>query len=133
MKTIKFREDNVAIAEHQEEFQTLYAHHNPLEGSMTYCFELTLGDLQKISENGGKIYFKQLTANQPLQTIYATPHIEEVIPEEIEVVGAEEVKPTLAEEMDNVNEAGRVLGKAVKGAIKESINKFKGGNTSDNI
>lgn len=79
MKSVEFPEVNVRIAESQEEYQTLPAHHDPQEGSMTFCFELEPDELKQIAETG-KIYIKQLTFNKPMQPIAATCLKESLIP-----------------------------------------------------
>ncbi len=68
MKAIEFKEMNIKIAEHQEEFQTLPAYHNQLDGSLIYCFELSDTELKEVQESK-RIYFKQITQGQPMQPI----------------------------------------------------------------
>jgi hypothetical protein len=68
MTSVTFEEANLKIAEHQDEYETLHAHHNPKEGSITFCFQLNKEELDEIARTG-RIYFKQLTFNQPMQPI----------------------------------------------------------------
>lgn len=71
MKSIEFPEVNVRIAEHQPEYETLPAHYDQKEGSMTFCFELDPDELEQVGKTG-KIYIKQLTFGQPMQPIAGT-------------------------------------------------------------
>ena len=68
MTAVEFEEVNLRIAEHQDEYETLPAYHNPEEGSVTFCFQLNKEELDEIAKTG-KIYFKQLTFNKSLQPI----------------------------------------------------------------
>lgn len=78
MKAVEFPEVNVRIAESQPEYETLPAFHNPKEGSMTFCFELSPDELEQIGKTG-KIYIKQLTFNRAMQPIAGTCLKEELI------------------------------------------------------
>lgn len=80
MKAVEFPEVNVRIAEHQDEYQTLPAHHNKEEGSMTFCFELSEEEKKQVAETG-KIYWKQLTGNDPMQPIASTCLKEDNLPQ----------------------------------------------------
>jgi len=68
MTSVEFEECNIKIAENQEEYETLHAHHNTKEGSVTFCFELNKEELEDIQKTG-RIYFKQLTFNGPMNPI----------------------------------------------------------------
>jgi len=68
MKTLDFPEVNVRIAEKQEEFSTLPAYYNSEEGSITYGFELSLDEIEKIVKTG-KIWVKQLTYGNAMQPL----------------------------------------------------------------
>lgn len=67
MNIAKFEECNVQIAKNQKEYLTLYAHKKP-DGEVIYCFEPTKEELAEINKTG-KIWFRQLTFNNPLQPI----------------------------------------------------------------
>lgn len=64
----EFKEVNVRIAEHQEEYETLPAYSNKEEGSLTFCFSLNKEELEQINKTG-LIYFKQLTFNKPMNPV----------------------------------------------------------------
>lgn len=68
MKSIEFEEANIRIAEDQPEYETLPAHYNQTEGSMTFCFELDPDELEQVGKTG-RIYIKQLTFGNALQPI----------------------------------------------------------------
>lgn len=80
MIPIEFPESNVKIAEHQDEFITLPAYHNPEEGSMTCCLELNKEEIDRIVQTG-KLYFKQITGNGPFQPIMLSTLKEDLIPQ----------------------------------------------------
>lgn len=73
-----FKEVNVRIAEHQEEYQTLPAYYNQQEGSMTFCFELSEDEIHRIRATG-EIWFKMLTFGQPMQPICLSCNKEDLI------------------------------------------------------
>lgn len=68
MKSVEFEEVNIRIAENQPEYETLPAYHDPKEGSLTFCFELSNEELEQVGKTG-KIWIKQLTFNGPMQPI----------------------------------------------------------------
>lgn len=69
MKPITFDQANVKIAENQEEYMTLPAHHSEdTEGIVTCCWELTPEEIEQVKETG-KIYLQMWTFNNPLQPI----------------------------------------------------------------
>lgn len=78
MKAVEFDEVNLRIAEEQEEYQTLPAHVNPKEGSITCCFELSDEEKAEIAKTG-KVWLKVYTFMKPLQPIYPTVDKSEVI------------------------------------------------------
>jgi len=47
---------------------TLPAHHNPEEGTLTSCWELTPEEIELLREVG-RIYLRQWTGNQPMQPV----------------------------------------------------------------
>lgn len=71
MKPIEFEQSNIKIAENQEEYQTLPAHHDQENGILTSCWELTPEEIELLREMG-RIYFRQWTFNQPMQPILPT-------------------------------------------------------------
>ena len=69
MKPIKFEQANVKVAEKQDEYLTLPAHHSgDMEGIVTSCWELTPEEIDQIKQSG-KIYLQLWTFNNPLQPI----------------------------------------------------------------
>lgn len=63
MEPKDFPEVNVRIAESQEQYETLPAYHNGLEGSVTFCMQFDAEELQKIAETG-QVWFKLWIGNQ---------------------------------------------------------------------
>ncbi|MEN8123445.1 MAG: hypothetical protein ABFS35_24120 [Bacteroidota bacterium] len=78
MKSINFEEATIKIAEHQEEFNTVFAQRNEREGSVNICFELTLEELRKIQETG-KIWYKQITYNNNMRPMRISPFKHEIV------------------------------------------------------
>lgn len=78
MKSIEFKEVNLRIAEHQEEYETLPALVNTEKGTVTSCWKLSEEELKIINETG-VFWVQQLSFNQPLQPIYITTNKKEVI------------------------------------------------------
>ena len=68
MKPIDFEQANIKIAEKQDEYLTLPAHHDPEQGILTSCWELTPEEIEKVKETG-RIYLRQWTFNEPMQPI----------------------------------------------------------------
>lgn len=68
MKAVEFPEANIKIAENQPEYETLPALHDPDEGSIVYCFQLSEEEKKQVIETG-RIWIKQLTFNRPMQPI----------------------------------------------------------------
>lgn len=60
MEAQDFKEVTVRIAEKQPEYQTLPAHYNENEGSLTFCFELNEKEIEQVQKTG-KIWIKQIT------------------------------------------------------------------------
>jgi len=79
MKAKEFPEVNLRIAEDQPEYHTLPAFHNKKEGSVTFCFELSEDEINRLYATG-EIWFKQLTFNGPMQPIALSCNKEELIP-----------------------------------------------------
>lgn len=68
MTAKEFPEVNVRIAENQPQYETLPAHFNKKEGSMTFCFQLNKEEIDEIQRTGC-IWFKQLTFGKPMNPI----------------------------------------------------------------
>lgn len=68
MKAVEFQEMNVKIAEKQDEFQTLPAKKDEMEGSMTFCFKLSEAEIKQVNETGC-IWWKQFTGLKAMQPI----------------------------------------------------------------
>ena len=81
MKAKEFDEVNLKIAEKQEQYETLPAFFNPNEGSLTFCFQLTQEEIDRIYATG-EIWFKQFTFGQPMNPIALSTNKEELIPEQ---------------------------------------------------
>lgn len=71
MKAIDFKQANIKIAEHQEEYQTLPADYDAVGGTVTVCFELDLVEKKQVAEDG-RIYLTIHTMGQPLHPIGPT-------------------------------------------------------------
>jgi hypothetical protein len=67
MKPIKFKQQNVVFAENQPEYFPLPAHRTP-SGKVTSCWSLSWKERLRILFTG-KIFWTQLTFNQPLQPV----------------------------------------------------------------
>lgn len=78
MKASEFEEVNIRIAEHQPEYETLPAYFNKEEGSMTFKFELTEDERNRLYATG-ELYFKILTRGQPMQPIALSSNKEDLI------------------------------------------------------
>jgi len=78
MQPKEFPEVNVRIAEHQDEFVTLPARFNVKDGTMTFCFELSDDEINRIRATR-EIWFSVLTYGQPLQPIMLSTLKEELI------------------------------------------------------
>lgn len=78
MKAAEFEEVNVRIAEDQPEYETLPAHYNKEEGSLTFRFELTEAERNRIYATG-EIYFKVMTFDEPMQPIAMSTNKEDLI------------------------------------------------------
>ena len=70
MKALKFKEANVAIAESQDEYQTLYAHKDGQpEDLTTTCWQLSPEEIQQVNKTGC-IWIQQLMFRKPYPPIY---------------------------------------------------------------
>jgi len=79
MIAIEFEEANILIGKGQEEtYVPLPAYHNKNEQSMAFCFQLNKDEIDEIVRTG-KIWFKQLTFNQPFQPICLSTEKNEVV------------------------------------------------------
>lgn len=65
MQACEFPEQNTIFAKDQKEYYPLPAHKTD-DGIVTTCWELTPGELEEVKRTG-KIYFRVLTFNSPLQ------------------------------------------------------------------
>lgn len=59
MTSVKFEEAHIAIAENQEEYETVHAHVDKNTKTITLCFELTPEEIETIARTG-KIWYQQL-------------------------------------------------------------------------
>lgn len=81
MTNQNFSEANIKIAEHQEEYKTVYAFYNKDEGSVTMCFSVSDEELDRIKATN-EIYIKLLTFGRPMQPIAMSCNKEDLIPKE---------------------------------------------------
>lgn len=79
MKPLKFKEHNVVISESQDQYTTIFGHHNPFEGTMTTGFKLSKKELSELNESGGELFIKLKTFNQDMQAIMLSTQKEELI------------------------------------------------------
>lgn len=77
MKPIKFEGHNVVFAEDQKEYTPLPAF-KAENGTVVTCWELTHEDFVKLVETK-RIYLSVMTFNNPLQPVYLTANIDEVL------------------------------------------------------
>lgn len=79
MIAIEFEEMNALIGKDQDDvYLPLPAYYNEKEGSVAFCFQLNKEEIDEIVKTG-KIWFKQLTFNGPLQPISLSTEKKEVI------------------------------------------------------
>lgn len=81
MRAIEFDKVNLRIAEDQPEYETLPVFHDPKEGSVTFCFELSPDELEQVGKTGC-IWIKQLTFNKAMQPIGGSCLKEDLMPSE---------------------------------------------------
>ena len=67
MRPIEFPGHNIVFGKDQPEYRPLPAMKLP-DGTVITCWEFTEDEIESLMLNG-KIYFQQLTFNQPLQPI----------------------------------------------------------------
>lgn len=79
MIPIEFEEQNVIFAKDQKEYQPLPAHKNEA-GEVVTCWELSVEEIQEISETG-RLYIKVNTFNNPLQPIFCSTLKEHLLTE----------------------------------------------------
>lgn len=77
MKPIKFEGHNVVYAENQPEYNPLPAF-KAENGTIVTCWELTNEDFERIVETR-RIYLSVMTFNNPLQPIYLTTDVDELL------------------------------------------------------
>lgn len=70
MQSVKFPQANIALAEDQPEYETLYVHHNADDktGAVTACFELDKSEIAEIVRTG-KIWYTQICFGELFQPI----------------------------------------------------------------
>ncbi len=78
MKSKEFKEVNVKVAEDQPEYITLPAYFNPEEGSMTFCFELSEDEMNRIKATN-EIWIQLLTFGHKMQPIKMSTNKEDLI------------------------------------------------------
>lgn len=77
MKPIKFEGHNVVYAENQPEYNPLPAF-KAENGTIVTCWELTNEDFERIVETR-RIYLSVMTFNNPLQPVYLTTDVDELL------------------------------------------------------
>ncbi len=78
MNAKEFKEMNVRVAENQPEYITLPAYFNPENGSMTFCFDLSEDELNRIKATG-EIWIQLLTFGKPMNPIKMSTNKEDLI------------------------------------------------------
>lgn len=71
MIPINFEQANIKVAENQDEYMTLPAHHDPEEGTLISCWQLTPEEIEQIQKTG-VIWFRQVTFNRKMQPVLIT-------------------------------------------------------------
>lgn len=81
MRIVEFPQQNVVYGIDQTEYQPLPAHKVPNDktGTTVFCFELTDEEMEAVKLNGNKIFFTQLTFNNPLQPVNASVNLNDFI------------------------------------------------------
>jgi len=71
MKFTEFAQQNLILAENQEEYLNLPVNVNPdlPEQPMAFCLELDMEDIERLIENKGRIFINQLTFGKNFQPI----------------------------------------------------------------
>lgn len=71
MRAIEFEEQNLKIAEEQDQFETLPAHYDESSGIVTTCWKLELSEVKRLVEDG-VLYLQVQTGGEPLQPLRMT-------------------------------------------------------------
>jgi len=71
MIAVEFKEVNVRIGEHQDEYETLPAHYDRQAGTIVFGFRLNAEELEQVKMTG-QIFIKQYTNGHPMQPIGMT-------------------------------------------------------------
>lgn len=77
MTPVKFDGFNVVFAENQTEYKPLPAFKDE-NGNVVTCWELSHEDFEKLVETK-RIYLSVMTFNNPLQPVFLTANIDEVL------------------------------------------------------
>ena len=79
MKSIKFKEANIVLAEDQEQYETIHAYAaGTKEGHIVTCWKLSAWERFKLLITG-KLWMTMLTFGEPMNPIYMTVTKKEVL------------------------------------------------------
>jgi len=78
MKAVEFEQQNIVIAENQEEFHSIPAYYSAFEGTVSFCFELDPEELEEIAATG-KLWVQVVTGGKPMQAILMSTKKEDVL------------------------------------------------------
>lgn len=81
MNIVEFEQQNVVFGKDQPEYLPLpaYLDREKPEQAATFCFQMTDEELEACKNNGGNVYFQQLTFGAPLQPVRASINVMELI------------------------------------------------------
>lgn len=80
MKALHFKEQNMVLAEDQEEYNSLPIFWNTAESSATFGFQLDEAEIAEIQKTG-KIWVKQLTCGNRMQPMNISVNKNDLIPQ----------------------------------------------------
>lgn len=78
MKSINFDGVTNKIAEHQEQFNTVFVQTNVNDHSVNMCFEFSRQELEEITKTG-KIWYKQINGSNQMHPMLLSPFKEVII------------------------------------------------------
>ena len=78
MKSINFDGVTNKIAEHQEQFNTVFVQINVNDHSVNMCFEFSREELEEITKTG-KIWYKQINGSNQMHPMLLSPFKDQII------------------------------------------------------
>lgn len=78
MRSINFDGVTNKIAEHQEQFQTVFVQRNVNDASVNMCFEFSTQELEEISKTG-KMWYKQINGTNQMHPVMLSPFKDRII------------------------------------------------------